>query len=395
MNKILANCISLGIGLGAIGVAVPAQAFTIQPTNIIWDYSPAATNTSSVPDGFLVNASSGQNFAETVSFPDPATITGMSIYSGVNVVSVGDGVTIRVWTDSAGVPGTLIHNFTETISVIDTAGVGDWLFVNNLFANFTNSINLAANTPYWIGMSGFGVTIETNIGEVETIGLAWLNTNPGDGAMAQFSGTTLVTGFQPVGDMAFRLYGTTQSQPDSEPGTTPTNPLLPTPNPNNPDGFTFPGVPVGDNGLGIINPIFFDPIVSVGYDYAVTGGPLFASVLIPNALPQGDSNFILELPGFGNYPLVAGTTFNLLGVNPLGFSDFRISDIDPAEMLDPTNPTAFVTGLTFTAPGTVTVTQNPITVSVPEPSNLLGLGLLGFGAFFTGKLNKKQAKKDF
>ncbi|MCA2553178.1 MAG: PEP-CTERM sorting domain-containing protein, partial [Microcystis sp. M04BS1] len=183
-------------------------------------------------------------------------------------------------------------------------------------------------------------------------------------------------------------------EPVSQPGTTPTNPLLPTPDPNNPDGFTFPGVPVGDNGLGIINPIFFDPIVSVGYDYSVTGGPLFASVLIPNALPQGDSNFILELPGFGNYSLVAGTTFNLLGVNPLGFSDFRISDIDPAEMLDPTNPTAFVTGLTFTAPGTVTVTQNPITVSVPEPSNLLGLGLLGFGAFLTGKLNKKQAKKD-
>jgi probable HAF family extracellular repeat protein len=188
-------------------------------------------------------------------------------------------------------------------------------------------------------------------------------------------------------------------EPVSQPGTTPTNPLLPTPNPSNPNGFTFPGVPVGNNGLGIINPIFFDPIVSVGYDYAVTGGPLFASVLIPNALPQGDSNFTLELPGFGNYSLVAGTTFNLLGVNPLGFSDFRISDIDPAEMLDPTNPTAFVTGLTFTAAGTVTVTQNPIIqntggVSVPEPSNLLGLGLLGFGAFLTGKLNKKQAKKD-
>jgi probable HAF family extracellular repeat protein len=183
-------------------------------------------------------------------------------------------------------------------------------------------------------------------------------------------------------------------EPVSQPGTTPTNPLLPTPNPSNPNGFTFPNVPVGNNGFGTTNPIFFDPIVSVGYDYSVTGGPLFASVLIPNALPQGDSEFTLELPGFGNYSLLAGTTFNLLGVNPLGFSDFRISDIDPAEMLDPTNPTAFVTGLTFTAPGTVTVTQNPITVSVPEPSNLLGLGLLGFGAFFTGKLNKKQAQKD-
>jgi probable HAF family extracellular repeat protein len=188
-------------------------------------------------------------------------------------------------------------------------------------------------------------------------------------------------------------------EPVSQPGTTPTNPLLPTPNPSNPNGFTFPNVPVGNNGFGTTNPIFFDPIVSVGYDYSVTGGPLFASVLIPSALPQGDSNFILELPGFGNYSLLAGTTFNLLGVNPLGFSDFRISDIDPAEMLDPTNPTAFVTGLTFTAPGTVTVTQNPIiqntgSVSVPEPSNLLGLGLLGFGAFLTGKLNKKQAQKD-
>jgi hypothetical protein len=398
MNKILANCISLGIGLGAIGVGFPAQASAFLLPAIIWDYSPAATNTSSGTDGWE-NGSSGQNFAEIVSFPDSATVTGMSIYSGTFLGSVGDLVTIRVWNDSAGIPGTLIHSFTETISVIYTAGVGEWSNINNKFANFTTPINLAASTPYWIGMSGFGVIIDTIIGPVETIGLASLNTNPGDGAMAQFSGTTLETGLQPLGDMAFRLYGSTQSQPDTEPGTTPTNPLLPTPAPNNPDGFTFPGVIIGDNGLGIIDPIFFDPIVSVGYDYSVTGGPLFASVLIPSALPQGDSNFILELPGFGNYSLLAGTTFNLLGVNPLGFSDFRISDIDPAEMLDPTNPTAFVTGLTFTAPGTVTVTQNPIIqntggVSVPEPSNLLGLGLLGFGAFLTGKLNKKQAQKD-
>ncbi|WP_262382229.1 hypothetical protein [Microcystis aeruginosa] len=30
MNKILANCISLGIGLGAIGVSFPAQAASFQ-----------------------------------------------------------------------------------------------------------------------------------------------------------------------------------------------------------------------------------------------------------------------------------------------------------------------------------------------------------------------------
>ena len=47
------------------------------------------------------------------------------------------------------------------------------------------------------------------------------------------------------------------------PGTTPTNPLLPTPNPSNPNGFIFSGVIVGNNGLGIINPIYFDPIRSL------------------------------------------------------------------------------------------------------------------------------------
>jgi len=166
----------------------------------------------------------------------------------------------------------------------------------------------------------------------------------------------------------------------SVPGTTPSNPLLPTPNPDNPNGFTFPNVTVTPGQRR-----FFDPDVAVGYDYAVTGGPLFSSVLIPNALPQGDSNFTLELPGFGNYSLIAGTPFDLLGINPSGFSNFRISGIDTNELLDPTNPTAFVTGLEFTTAGIVTVTQNPIVqnlpVGVPEPSGLLGFGLLGLGLF--------------
>jgi hypothetical protein len=129
--------------------------------------------------------------------------------------------------------------------------------------------------------------------------------------------------------------------------------------------------------------------VAVGYDYSVTGSPLFASVLIPNALPRGDSNFLLELGTFGNFPLVAGTSFDLLGVNPSGFSSFRISGIDPNELLDPTNPVAFVTGLEFTTAGTVNVTQTPIiqnvpdVVGTPEPSSLIGLGILGGGLVLT------------
>ena len=63
------------------------------------------------------------------------------------------------------------------------------------------------------------------------------------------------------------------------------------------------------------------------------------------------------------------------------------------EMIDPTDPLAFVTGLSFTNNGTVNVTQNPIVVNIPdpvttpEPSSLLSFGLLGLG-FGIKKLKK-------
>jgi hypothetical protein len=182
----------------------------------------------------------------------------------------------------------------------------------------------------------------------------------------------------------------TGSLPDPEIiGETPSNPLLPEPTPPGDPSFRFiTQVNAGDPGTGN-RFLFIDPDVAVGYDYTVTGGPNFASVLIPDPLPRGDSEFLLELGSFGNFPLLAGTPFNLLGVNPLGFSSFRISGIDTDELLDPTNPTAFITGLTFTGTGTVNLTQTPIIenipdpVSTPEPSSLLGLGLLGGGLTLT------------
>jgi hypothetical protein len=62
-----------------------------------------------------------------------------------------------------------------------------------------------------------------------------------------------------------------------------------------------------------------------------------------------------------------------------GVNHFRIMGIDPAANLDPANPTAFVTGLTFIGTGNVTMTQTPITTSVPEPSAMLlmGAGMVG------------------
>lgn len=446
MNKILANCISLGIGLGAIGVSFPAQAAASTPSQAaITSFSLSQFANYTQTSNAQPNSGSF-TFFPNIRYTDEAALTSAFVfYNGTESSIPLDS--LFPFGDEFVAANSLTYPTLEALEAVFPDGtqyiytiVGGSLgtqaavlptvppraFVNDVpfltGTTFNDLQGFDPSQPLTISFNGTSLfpDISKNFSILSTLGgtVFDVSLNPTDTSLLLPANTLAPntsyefeleyvesdlffdTGFNGARSfLGFFTQTTGAFTTGSIIGTTPDSPLFPTPDPNNPDGFTFPGVPVGDNGLGIIDPIFFDPIVSVGYDYAVTGGPLFASVLIPNALPQGDSNFILELAGFGNYPLVAGTTFNLLDVNPLGFSDFRISDIDPAEMLDPTNPTAFVTGLTFTAAGTVTVTQNPIvqntdSVSVPEPSNLLGLGLLGFGAFLTGKLNKKQAKKD-
>ncbi|WP_414530840.1 hypothetical protein [Nodularia chucula] len=179
------------------------------------------------------------------------------------------------------------------------------------------------------------------------------------------------------------------------PGATPANPLLPVITPGSPS-FVFPQVNIIPDGLGIVSPIFFDPDIAVGYDYTVTGDANFASVLIPEPLPQGDDQFVLELPGFGSFDLSAGVTFDLIDINPLGFDFLTISGIDAGEALDPTDPLAFITGFTFTGPGIVDVTQTPIIANVPdlvttpEPSGLVALLMVGAGGLLVSQGKKRS-----
>ena len=109
-------------------------------------------------------------------------------------------------------------------------------------------------------------------------------------------------------------------------------------------------------------PVFIDPPVAVGYDYAVgRGDPLFATVRLPIGI--GDSRYEVKVHG-RKFALAGG---ELLDFRAHGFPDgveaFRVSCIEVAAGLDPADAEAFPTEVTFVAAGTFTGTMRPFTRS--------------------------------
>ena len=129
------------------------------------------------------------------------------------------------------------------------------------------------------------------------------------------------------------------------------------------------------NGTGIN---WYDPIYAVGYDYEVISGPKFASSVVPPG--YGDDKFDLYVWDGMEYVLV-GSDLDALtqywftddgGITTTpgdynGITMFSIRGLELDAKLDPDDPNAFVTGMTFVQDpnevSEVILSMNPIRVS--------------------------------
>lgn len=124
-----------------------------------------------------------------------------------------------------------------------------------------------------------------------------------------------------------------------------------------------------------------DPASAIGYIFQTgAGNPNFASV----TLPTGNSGLYELLLWNGSAwvldtTLAGGKLFNFGGT---GVSEFEVLGINPG--VDPNNPVAFITALTFEGAGNFTGTMTPVT-AVPESATwammIIGFAGIGFVAY--------------
>lgn len=157
------------------------------------------------------------------------------------------------------------------------------------------------------------------------------------------------------------------------------------------DSFFF-DIPVQE--LEVAETIWIDPVIAVGYTYEVTGAE-FYSVTAPSlsTVPDADGVYALNYDG-NTYVLAAGEEY----VFSTPVTMFELLGIDTGLELDPTDPLAFATGVSFTniADGIeeVNVSQTPITFDTdpaPVPLPAPALMLVGGVSMLAGLRRRRRA----
>jgi hypothetical protein len=106
--------------------------------------------------------------------------------------------------------------------------------------------------------------------------------------------------------------------------------------------------------------------VAAGYRFEVPAdGPLFKTFSIPNTLPNGDGDFVLQFDGV-EVGITAGQEVDFTTYFPDGISEFALLGVSAHEPLE-FAPPSFAHGFRFTRTGIGIVSVDPI--AVPEPSS--------------------------
>ncbi len=355
---------------------IPAQGGIVLSTGNVTDYGDGPNNESGNSTDFGMQATAEQNDLLD-------DLTGQSQHF--------DPVELNITFTVDGTEPTTIAFFAVFGSEEFPEFVGD-SFIDG-FGMFVNGENIAGALPTG-STPGVDPLLPININHPDMTNIAGTEL---DGVLAP-NGNPLLRFDAPVlpgentftlilADAADNILDTTIFLSSfGEVGESEFIPILPDPsNPTNEDGdfvFELPEVEAFET-------IWFDPDIATGYTYTTNGE--FASVSAPSLASVNDPDgYQLEFM-FGavlqQVFLDAGDTYDFLGNGFSGITEFSITGINLDLGLDPTNAAAFVTGVSFAQGGQFDVVQSPITVFVPDSTDIpepgtaliLGLGLAGLG----------------
>jgi hypothetical protein len=136
--------------------------------------------------------------------------------------------------------------------------------------------------------------------------------------------------------------------------------------------------------------VWVDPEIAIGYEFEVLAGSFFAGVRMPTnaVVPQSGDYEILVFDGAEFLPAVQLGAGEEYSFGSGGVSRFRVTGIDPSLGLDPTDPLAFPTGLSFVSRVPTSVSMTPLVV--PEPSAFL-LMLVSLLVLGRGSCHRRRA----
>lgn len=200
------------------GFAIQAYALSI-----VWDQSPATVGGIREPTyAVWSNVATGQNFADIVEFSIDTWVEAMDLYINGDYANVGDPTKIRIRSDNSGVPGSIINEFEEIITIKDSDGVfpaGQQPADRRIYVDFSTPVFLSAGR-YWFGMSGVPPPgLPPSDEELSMFGIRNASGPLLDNRIAIFNGTTFWQFTPEEADMPFRLYGTSGPTPIPEPST--------------------------------------------------------------------------------------------------------------------------------------------------------------------------------